>query len=89
MNPHGPRIAAIFSGRTPYLAWALVSSGLLLCTRIVDPYVFAFTAFAATALSAALTIAALLLAYRRIPWALGSALPTALAYADLSTYNWA
>lgn len=89
MRRYGPRIAAIFSGRTPYLAWILVSSGLLLCARIVDPYVFAFTAFAAAALSAALAIAALLLAYRRIPWALASALPTALAYVDLSTYNWA
>lgn len=80
---------ARFGTAQPYLFWLILSFAALMITRAVEPYTFAFTAFACAAISAGLLLVALTHGPRIALWAMCSALPTALAFALLSTYSWA
>ncbi len=82
-------LRSAISSRTLYLAWAAVSALALAATSLVDPYVFALTAFVAAGLTAVMCLASILVAWRRLPWAAMSAIPTVVSFVVLSTYKWA
>lgn len=83
------KIRVILSSRTFYLAWALISALGLAIASYIDPYVFGFTAFAAAFVSGFLVLVSVVMGWRSLMWAIVCAIPTALAFMLLSTYNWA
>ena len=80
---------AVFASRWLYVVWCLASAVALAVASYVDPYIFGLSAFVAAALSGLIALGAAVLNWRRLPWALVAALPTALAFLRLSTYKWA
>lgn len=79
----------IFSNRLTYIAWALISSLLLLIGYFVDPYVFGFLALGAGWVSGVIILSSLLFAWKMVLWALIGALPTIASILFASTFNWA
>ena len=77
------------AGPLPYLGWLLLSAIGLAIACAVDPYIFAFAAFATAAVSALLALIAAWFGLRALGWALLAGLPSVLAFALLSTYRWA
>jgi hypothetical protein len=83
------RANELFSERRLYLLWAAVSAAGLTVAAYVDPYIFGLSAFTAAFLSGSFVVAAALLHWRSLPWAVVGCVPTVVAFAVLSTYNWA
>jgi hypothetical protein len=55
----------------------------------IDPYIFAAAAYVAAGVCALLVVVTLILAPRKLAWALASAIPVAVAFVVLSGYSWA
>jgi len=78
-----------FAKPLPYVVWLVLSSVILVAAWAIDPYVFGFSAFGTAAISGTMAVIGLCFGARTLLWSLAAAIPTTLAFALLSTYNWA
>jgi hypothetical protein len=83
------RVLGLAATPWPYAAWLAISAAWLVVAGHVDPYVLGFSSFATAAVSGVLALVALIRSPRHLPLALVGALPTAVAFYVLGTYNWA
>jgi hypothetical protein len=83
------RAKALFGQRRLYLLWAVFSAAGLTVAAYFDPHIFGLAAFTAAFLSGSFVVAAAIHDWRSLPWAVLGCVPTAVAFAVLSTYNWA
>lgn len=67
----------------------MASAAILVAASFGDPYIFGFSAFCAAAVSGLVALGAAILNWRYLPWAFLAAIPTAVAFFRLSTYDWA
>lgn len=80
---------ALFSNWRFYFGWALVSALVLVAASYIDPYLFGLVAFGSAFVSGLLLLAAAILSWRNVIFAMAAGIPTALAFVLLSTYKWA
>jgi hypothetical protein len=78
-----------FAKPLPHIIWLVLSIIILVAAWATDPYVFGFAAFGSAAISGAMAVLGLVFGVRTFVWSVIAAVPTALSFALLSTYNWA
>lgn len=83
------KVRQLLSSSWLFLTWALLSTALLLLAYLIDPYIFAFTTFAAAAISGLLLLSTVIFCSRMLHCAVLGIAPTVLGFVVLSTFHWA